>query len=75
MRAPVWSAQTLPCHVADDAALAVPPFPCEPVVVGIGALVVDLTKILAVGVTLLLFLLARLLERAGQLDEEMREIV
>ena len=39
------------------------------------ALVVDLTKILAVGVTLLLFLLARLLERAGQLDEEMREIV
>lgn len=39
------------------------------------ALVLDLTKILAVGVTLLLFLLARLLERARQLDEEMREIV
>ena len=39
------------------------------------ALVLNLTKILAVGVTLLLFLLARLLERAGQIDEEMREIV
>ena len=39
------------------------------------ALVLDLTKILAVGVTLLLFLLARLLERARQIDEEMREIV
>ena len=39
------------------------------------ALVFNLTKILAVGVTLLLFLLARLLERARQLDEEMREIV
>ena len=39
------------------------------------AVVLDLTKILAVAVTLLLFLLARLLERARQLDEEMREIV
>ena len=38
-------------------------------------LVFNLTKILAVGVTLVLFLLARLLERARQLDEEMREIV
>lgn len=39
------------------------------------ALVLDLTKILAVGVTLLLFLLARLLERARQIDEEIRGIV
>ena len=39
------------------------------------AVVLDLTKLLAVGVTLLLFLLARLLERARQLDEDMREIV
>ena len=31
--------------------------------------------VLTVGITLLLFLLARLLERARQLDEEMREIV
>jgi hypothetical protein len=39
------------------------------------ALVLDLTKILAVGVTLLLFLLARLLERARRLEDEMREFV
>ena len=39
------------------------------------ALVISLTDVLAVGITLLLFLLARLLERARQIDEEMREIV
>ena len=39
------------------------------------ALVLDLTKILTVGVTLLLFLLARLLERARRLEDEMREFV
>lgn len=39
------------------------------------SLVLDLTKILALGVTLMLFLIARLLERARQIDEEMREIV
>lgn len=39
------------------------------------ALVISLTDVLAVGITLLLFLLARLLERARQLDEDMREIV
>jgi len=39
------------------------------------AVVLDLTKILAVGVTLLLFLLARLLERARRLEDEMREFV
>ena len=35
----------------------------------------DFRELLTVGVTLLLFLLARLLERARALDEEMREIV
>ena len=39
------------------------------------ALGISLTDVLAVGITLLLFLLARLLERARQLDEDMREIV
>ena len=39
------------------------------------SLILDLNHILTVGITLLLFLLARLLERARQLDEEMREIV
>ena len=39
------------------------------------ALVISLTDVLTVGITLLLFLLARLLERARQLDEDMREIV
>jgi hypothetical protein len=36
---------------------------------------VDFRELLTVGVTLLLFLLARLLERARAIDEEMREIV
>jgi len=35
----------------------------------------DFEQILTVGITLLLFLLARLLERAGRLDEEVREFV
>ena len=38
-------------------------------------LTINFRDVLTVGVTLLLFLLARLLERARQLDEEMREIV
>lgn len=36
---------------------------------------IDLRDVLTVGITLLLFLLARLLERARRLDEEMREFV
>jgi hypothetical protein len=36
---------------------------------------IDLRDVLMVGVTLFLFLLARLLERARRLDEEMREFV
>jgi hypothetical protein len=36
---------------------------------------IDLRDLLTVGITLLLFLLARLLERARRLDEEMREFV
>ena len=40
-----------------------------------GALVLDLRDLLTVGITLLLFLLARLLERARAIDEEMREFV
>jgi len=36
---------------------------------------VDLRDVLTVGITLLLFLLARLLEQARRLDEEMREFV
>ena len=39
------------------------------------SLVLDFQEIITVGVTLVLFLLARLLERARQLDEEMREFV
>lgn len=39
------------------------------------ALRLDFREVLTVGITLLLFLLARLLERARALDEEMREIV
>jgi hypothetical protein len=38
-------------------------------------LALDFEKIVTVGVTLVLFLLARLLERARRLDEEMREFV
>ena len=38
-------------------------------------LVIDFREILTVGVTLVLFLLARLLERARGLDEEVREFV
>ena len=38
-------------------------------------LAIDMRNILTVGITLLLFLLARLLDRAQQLEEEMREIV
>jgi Protein of unknown function (DUF2975) len=38
-------------------------------------LVLDMRDLLTVGTTLLLFLLASLLERARRLDEEMREIV
>lgn len=38
-------------------------------------LAIDSREILTLGVTLLLFLLARLLERARAIDEEMREIV
>ena len=38
-------------------------------------LVIDFRQVLTVGVTLLLFLLARLLERARQIDEENREII
>jgi hypothetical protein len=36
---------------------------------------IDFRLVLTVGITLLLFLLARLLERARRLDEEMREFV
>lgn len=36
---------------------------------------IDFRDVLTVGVTLVLFLLARLLERARRLDEEMREFV
>jgi hypothetical protein len=36
---------------------------------------IDLRDLLTVGITLLLFLLARLLERARRPDEEMREFV
>jgi hypothetical protein len=36
---------------------------------------IDFRQVLTVGVTLVLFLLARLLERARRLDEEMREFV
>jgi len=36
---------------------------------------IDFREVLTVGVTLVLFLLARLLERARALDEEMREFV
>ena len=36
---------------------------------------IDLRDLLTVGITLLLFLLARLLERARRLDEEVREFV
>ena len=39
------------------------------------AFALDLRDLLTVGITLLLFLLARLLERARGLDEEMREFV
>ena len=39
------------------------------------ALRIDFREVLTVGVTLVLFLLARLLERARSLDEEMREFV
>jgi hypothetical protein len=39
------------------------------------ALALDLRNVLTLGITLLLFLLARLLERARQIDEENREIV
>ena len=38
-------------------------------------LIIDFRQVLTVGVTLLLFLLARLFERARQIDEENREIV
>ena len=38
-------------------------------------LALDFQRIVTVGVTLVLFLLARLLERARRLDEEMREFV
>jgi hypothetical protein len=38
-------------------------------------LAIDLRDVLTVGITLLLFLLARLLERARLLDEEVREFV
>ena len=38
-------------------------------------LAIDMRNILTVGITLLLFLLARLLERARQIEDEMREIV
>jgi hypothetical protein len=56
-----------------------------PVAVGLAApshgpnghmrLAIDLRDVLTVGITLLLFLLARLLERARLLDEEVREFV
>lgn len=39
------------------------------------ALVIDFREVLTVGVTLVLFLLARLLERARAIDEEIREFV
>jgi DUF2975 family protein len=39
------------------------------------AIRIDFREVLTVGVTLVLFLLARLLERARALDEEMREFV
>jgi hypothetical protein len=39
------------------------------------ALVLDLRHLITLGVTLLLFLLARLLERARQIEEEVREFV
>jgi len=42
---------------------------------GTVALVLDLRHLITLGVTLLLFLLARLLERARQIDEEVREFV
>ena len=35
----------------------------------------ELRDLLALGVTLILFLVARLLERARQIEDEMREIV
>jgi len=38
-------------------------------------LIVDMRDILAVGITSLMFLLARVLERARQIDDEMREII
>jgi hypothetical protein len=39
------------------------------------ALVLDFRQVLTLGITLLLFLLARLLERAREIEAEMREIV
>lgn len=39
------------------------------------AFVLDLRELLTLGITLLLFLLARLLERAREIEAEMREIV
>jgi hypothetical protein len=39
------------------------------------AIGIDFTNLLMVGVTLLLFLLARLLERAGEIEQENQEIV
>ena len=39
------------------------------------AFILDLRELLTLGITLLLFLLARLLERARQIEAEMREIV
>jgi hypothetical protein len=39
------------------------------------ALVLDFRQLLTLGITLLLFLLARLLERAREIEAEMREIV
>ena len=39
------------------------------------AIAIDFREIVSVGITLLLFLLARLLERAGEIEQENREIV
>jgi hypothetical protein len=36
---------------------------------------INFTDLMAVGLTLLLFLIARLLERAGEIEQENREIV
>ena len=38
-------------------------------------ILIDFRQVLTLGVTLVLFLVARLLERARRLDEEMREFV